>query len=53
VTDTIEVIQAQEAVASASETLTVSEYLYNLAALGLARATGTAAAGLPNLLQAR
>ena len=53
VTNNIEVVQAQEAVASASETLIVSEYLYNLAALGLARATGTAEAGLPDLLQAR
>ena len=53
VTDNIEVVQAQEAVASASETLIVSEYLYNLAALGLARATGGAEAGLPDLLKAR
>ena len=53
VTDNIEVVQAQEAVASASETLIVSEYLYNLAALGLARATGGAEADLPDLLQSR
>jgi outer membrane protein TolC len=53
VTDNVEVVQAQEAVASASETLIVSEYLYNLAALGLARATGTAETGLPDLLKAR
>jgi outer membrane protein TolC len=53
VTDNIEVVQAQEAVASASETLIVSQYLYNLAALGLARATGTAEAGLRDLLQVR
>ena len=53
VTDNIEVVQAQEAVASAAETLIVSEYLHNLAALGLARAMGSAESGLPDLLQAR
>jgi outer membrane protein TolC len=53
VTDNIEVVQAQEAVAAASETLIASEYFYNLAALGLARSAGRAEADLPDLLQAR
>jgi outer membrane protein TolC len=53
VTDNIEVVQAQEAVANASETLIVDEYMYGLAALELVRATGSAEAGLPAVLHGR
>lgn len=53
VTDNIEVVQAQEGVASANETLIASEYMYDLAALGLARAIGGAEVGLPDLLHER
>lgn len=53
VTDNIEVVQAQEALANASETVIVSEYMYGVAVLQLARATGNAETALPNLLQER
>jgi outer membrane protein TolC len=42
VTDNLEVVQAQEAVASANESYIASLYAYNLARVHLARATGTA-----------
>jgi outer membrane protein TolC len=42
VTDNIEVVQAQEAVASINESYISSLYAYNLARVQLARATGTA-----------
>jgi len=44
-TDNIEVIQAQEAVASANESYISSLYAYNLARVELARASGTAEKG--------
>jgi outer membrane protein TolC len=53
VTDNIEVVQAQEALANANETLIVSEYMYGVAVLQLARATGNAETALPDLLQER
>jgi outer membrane protein TolC len=53
VADNIEVVQAQGAMASASETLIVSEYMYGLATLQLARATGSAEASLPDLLHGK
>jgi len=45
ITDNIEVIQAQEAVASANESYISSLYAYNLARVQLARATGSAEKG--------
>jgi outer membrane protein TolC len=53
VTDNIEVVQAQEALANANETLTVSAYMYGVAVLQLARATGNAETALPDLLKER
>jgi outer membrane protein TolC len=44
-TDNIEVIQAQEAVASANESYISSLYAYNVARVELARATGSAESG--------
>jgi outer membrane protein TolC len=44
-TDNIEVVQAQEAVASANESYIASLYAYNLARVELARATGSAERG--------
>jgi outer membrane protein TolC len=44
-TDNIEVVQAQETVASASESYISSLYAYNLARVELARATGSAERG--------
>jgi outer membrane protein TolC len=44
-TDNIEVVQAQEAVASANESYISSLYAYNLARVELARATGSAERG--------
>jgi hypothetical protein len=53
VTDNIEVVQAQEAMANANETLTVSEYMYGVGMLQLARATGNAETALPDLREER
>ena len=53
VTDNIEVIQAQESVASASETLITSVYTYNVATIELARATGSAETDVQQLLLRR
>ena len=44
-TDNIEVVQAQEAVASANESYISSLYAFNLARVELARATGSAESG--------
>jgi outer membrane protein TolC len=46
VTDTVEVVQSQEAVASAHEQYISSLYSYNLAKISLARALGIAEAGV-------
>jgi outer membrane protein TolC len=53
VTDNIEVVQAQETLANARETLIASEYTYGVAALQLARSIGNVEAALPDLLQER
>ena len=45
-TDNLEVVQAQETVATASESYITSLYAYNLARVRLARATGTAEQGI-------
>jgi outer membrane protein TolC len=45
-TDNIEVVQAQEAVATANESYISSLYAYNLARVELARATGSAEQGI-------
>jgi outer membrane protein TolC len=46
VTDTVEVVQSQEAVASAHEQYISSLYSYNFAKISLARALGIAEAGV-------
>jgi outer membrane protein TolC len=46
VTDTVEVVQAQEAVASANESYISSLYSFNYAKISLARALGTAEQGV-------
>ena len=48
VTDTVEVVQSQEAVASAHEQFITSLYNYNFAKISLARALGTAEEGVKN-----
>ena len=53
VTDNIEVVQAQQSVASANETYISSLYLYNLAKLSLARAVGFAQQGVQQFLKGR
>ncbi len=45
-TDNLEVVQAQETVATANESYIASLYAYNLARVRLARATGTAERGI-------
>jgi outer membrane protein TolC len=51
VTDNIEVVQAQQSVASANESYISSLYLYNLAKLSLARAVGYAQQGVEQFLK--
>lgn len=46
VTDTVEVVQAEEAVASAHQSYISSLYTYNYAKISLARATGAAEEGV-------
>jgi outer membrane protein TolC len=53
VTNNIEVIQAQEALANANEQWVNSVYAYNIARIALARATGTAEAIAKDLLAQR
>lgn len=53
VTDNIEVVQAQESVASANESLISSLYSYNLAKIQLARAIGFAEAGVQEDLKGK
>lgn len=51
VTDNIEVVQAQQSVASANDSYISSLYLYNLAKLSLARAVGYAQQGVEQFLK--
>ena len=51
VTDTVEVVQSQEAVASAHEQYISSLYSYNFAKISLARALGVAEAGRQGIFQ--
>jgi outer membrane protein TolC len=53
VTDNIEVVQAQESVASANESLISSLYSYNLAKIQLARSIGFAEAGVQEYLKGK
>jgi len=46
VTNTVEVVQAQQAVAEANENLISAQYQYNLAKVSLARALGLAEEGI-------
>jgi outer membrane protein TolC len=51
VTDNLEVVQAQEAVASAHENLISSLYMHNLAKVSFARALGQAEEGVREYLK--
>jgi outer membrane protein TolC len=53
VTDNIEVVQAQESVASASDNLISSLYAHNVAKIGLARALGGAEQGIQKLMEVK
>jgi outer membrane protein TolC len=53
VADTIEVVQAQESVASAEQDYINALYLYNVAQVSLARAVGGAGEGVARLLRGR
>jgi outer membrane protein TolC len=53
VTDNIEVVQAQQSVASANESLISSLYAYNLSKVELGRAIGHAEAGVQEYLQGK
>ena len=53
VTDNLEVIQAQEAVAAANENYISSLYANNLSKVALARATGSAEAGVKQYLKSK
>ncbi len=53
VTDNLEVVQAQDSVASANEAYISSLYAYNLAKVALARATGFAEEGVRLYLQGK
>jgi outer membrane protein TolC len=53
VTDNIEVVQAQESVASATDNLISARYAHNLAKIGLARAMGGAEQGIQKLVEVK
>jgi outer membrane protein TolC len=53
VTDTVEVVQAEESVASADNDLISATYSYNLAKVSLARAVGQAEQGIRQFLPGR
>ena len=53
VTDNIEVVQAQESVASANDTLISALFAHNVAKVALARALGGAEQGIQKLLEVK
>jgi outer membrane protein TolC len=53
VTDNIEVVQAQESVASANDSLISALFAHNLAKIGLARALGGAEQGIQKLMEVK
>ena len=53
VADTIEVVQAQESVATASDNLISASYAHNLAKASLARALGQAEQGIKKLIEVK
>jgi outer membrane protein TolC len=53
VTDNIEVVQAQESVASATDSLISALYAHNLAKVGLARALGGAEQRIQTLMEVK
>jgi outer membrane protein TolC len=53
VTDNIEVVQAQESVASANDSLIAALYAHNLAKVSLARALGGAEQGIQKLMEVK
>jgi len=53
VTDNIEVVQAQESVASATDNLISARFAHNLAKVGLARALGGAEQGIQKFMEVK
>jgi outer membrane protein TolC len=53
VTDTVEVVQAQESVASANDSIIAALYSHNLAKVELARALGMAEQGIKKLIEVK
>jgi outer membrane protein TolC len=53
VTDNIEVVQAQQSVASANDNLIFALYSHNLAKVALARALGAAEQGIRKLMEVK
>ena len=53
VTDTVEVVQAQDSVATANDTLIASLFAHNVAKVALARALGGAEQGIQQLLEVK
>src|SRR5262249_41011852 len=53
VTDNVEVVQAQESVATANDTLIAALFAHNIAKVGLARALGRAEQGIHKLLEVK
>ena len=53
VSDTIEVVQAQESVATANDSLIDALYSHNLAKVALARALGGADQGMQRLMEVK
>ncbi|HMD32150.1 MAG TPA: TolC family protein, partial [Candidatus Acidoferrales bacterium] len=53
VTNNVEVVQAQDSVAAANESLISSLYAYDLAKITLARAVGNAEAGVAEYLKGK
>ena len=53
VTDTVEVVQSQQTVASAHEQYIASLYSYNYAKISLARSLGTAEAGVKEFFKGK
>jgi len=53
VTDNIEVVQAQQSVATASDSLIAALYAHNLAKVSLARALGLAEQGVQKFIEVK
>jgi outer membrane protein TolC len=53
VSDTVELVQAQESVATAEQDYITALYAYNLARIGLARSIGDTERGIASLLEGK